>query len=357
MKQYIGISRDHSLSMSGLRDAAMKDFNETLQAIQNAAGNSNVDTVMSVVECGRDPYNVSTNFRRPYDPWATTGRVHGIVHRDVTNTPAQLMKPLTVYPTDGGSTPLLDSVGELIAILESAPDARQPDVSFIVMVITDGEENSSKAWLPDQLASKIRRLTATDRWTFVFRCPRGYSRNLTKLGVPEGNILEWDQTQKGVEIATTATNQAFDNYYTIRSSGVTSTDKFFVNLNHVPATQIKAALIDVTSKVNTWDVWPKDNGLTIRDYWEKSSSVSYVPGHCYYQLTKTETVQPNKLLIIEDINTGAYYTGRNSRDLLGLPHTGNITLSPTKFDKYKVYVQSTSYTRKVVGSTKILYFK
>src|ERR1700722_3418712 len=127
MKQYIGISRDHSISMSGLRTAAMKDYNETIVGIKDAANQFGTETVVSVVECGR-PATASN--RNGYNPWSSS--TPAIVLRDVVNQNVKYLNPLTNYVADGRSTPLLDSVGELIEIMENVPwsDRNDPTVSF-----------------------------------------------------------------------------------------------------------------------------------------------------------------------------------------------------------------------------------
>lgn len=354
MKQYIGISRDHSLSMSGLRRAALKDYNQTIDAIKNAANNNNIETIVSVVECGR-PNNYVVG--QAFDPMLLDSR-RACVRRYLVNQPIALVFPLYDYPTDGRSTPLLDSVGELISIHEQVPDRYDPNVSFLEMIITDGEENSSQIWNVSRLTTKIAQLNATDKWTFVFRCPRGYAKNLTRLGIPAGNILEWDQTQQGVETATAITASSFDNYYVTRSTtGQTNTNKFFADLTVVPLVQIKQQLIDISSKVISWITCPAEDGLEIRKWFETKSFGKYFPGELYYQLTKTEKIQEGKKLIILDTNSNAMYTGNNVRSILGLPEHGQITLTLGKLGIYKVFVQSTSYTRKIVAATRILYYK
>ncbi len=124
MKNYIGISRDHSRSMNSLAGAAAKDYNSNIESIKLNSEKENQDTIISVVECGVG--------------------VAGKVVRSVVNSTVSKLKPLreSEYHTNGSSTPLYDSVGELIEILEKVPDANDPSVSFLVMVITDGEENS-----------------------------------------------------------------------------------------------------------------------------------------------------------------------------------------------------------------------
>lgn len=202
-KQYVGISRDHSGSMGSLRQAAIKDYNNGIDAIKIAAKANDIDTVVSVTSCG----------------------IGSLVRREVVNSSVSRLLPIHRYEADG-STPLFDSVGELIDIMKSTPDYNSPDVTFLVMAITDGEENASRVW-KHKLGEEIRRLQATDRWTFVFRVPNGYARNLERLGIPSGNIQEWETTERGLRESSVQTVSAVSNYFQGVSRGVRSTNTFY----------------------------------------------------------------------------------------------------------------------------------
>jgi hypothetical protein len=333
VKQYIGISRDHSASMRSLKVPARDDYNQNIEAIRKAAESENIDTIVSVVECGVG---------------------NGRVERAVVNSSVAKLNALANYTTEGTATPLFDSVGELIELLESVPDATQPDVSFLVMAITDGEENASKKYVRT-LGDKIRQLQATDRWTFVFRVPKGYARHLTTLGIPSGNIVEWEQTERGMRESSIHNQQAVSRYFTGLRAGVRSTDQFYTNLANLSARDVKAALKDISAQV---DIWPVKRPSEIRNFVEyKLGNRPMRIGAAFYQLSKKEkVVQDYKLIVVRDKTTGAVYFGQASRDLLGLPTSGTIQLSPGDHGNYEVYVQSASVNRKLVPGTNVLYW-
>ncbi len=336
MKQYIGISRDHSRSMWNISKAAARDYNANILAIQEAARTNNLDTIVSVVKCG-----VGYQAR---------------VDREIINSNVHILQPIreSAYVADGSGTPLWDSVGDLIETLSSVPDVTDPEVSFLVMVITDGEENYSKKWSAARLSQKIRELQASDRWTFVFRVPRGYGAHLARFGIPEGNILEWDQTDRGVAVASAATNSAMSSYFSNRSQGLKSTTKFYADLSNVSLSEVRHTLDDISGKVQKIYVRPQDDGASIRLFIE-GKRIPYQIGSVFYQLTKTEKVQEAKQICICDKNSGAIYTGYAARDLLGLPHYGAVKLAVGSLGQYDVFVQSTSVNRRLVGNTTVLY--
>jgi len=342
MKNYIGFSNDHSGSMSGIGRYAAKDFNTNISAIQQAARMNNLDTIVSVIQCG---------LRLPS---GSTG-----VKRQIVNSNIHIIKPIAVneYATTGGSTPLFDSVGELIDLLQSVPDANDPDVSFLIIVTTDGGENSSKKWTGVSLSNKIRELQNTDRWTFVFRVPRGETRNLTRFGIPSGNIQEWDQTAHGVTVSTQATTAAFNDYYTERSRGVKSTSTFYASAANVTVAEAKAQLKDISAEITMWPVLHNENGAEIRPFVEKRLNKPMLKGSAFYLLNKTESkVQENKLIIIRDSKDGTVYYGPAARQMIGLPTVGNARVVPGAHGNWEIYIQSTSVNRKLVTGSCVMYW-
>jgi hypothetical protein len=324
--------------MSNIALAAGRDYNDNIAAILEASNEQGIDTVVSVVKCGVGS--------------------RATVEREVVNSSVASLKPIKdhTYVTDGSGTPLFDSVGDLIEQLQAVPDANDPEVSFVIMVITDGGENASRKWTAQSLARKMAELRMTDRWTFSFRVPRGYASHLTRHGIPEGNILEWDQTNKGVQTASAVTRSAVKNFYAARSQGVKSTDKFYADLSNVSLKEVKATLVDISSEVDVYIVDQNNDGVQIRDFVEAQGE-TYVKGIAFYQLAKTEVVQEYKQIAIRDKLKGAVYGGASARDMLGLPHYGDVKLAPGQHGQYEIFVQSTSVNRKLFKGTNLMIWK
>lgn len=340
LKQYIGISRDHSGSMRNIARPAARDYNDNVAVIKEQAIAQNIDTVVSVVKCG-----------------AGSGRG---TEREVVNSSVVAIGPINegCYEADGSGTPLFDSVGELIDILQSAPDAADPDVSFLVMAVTDGQDNASIRYSGQTLGRKIKELQNTDRWTFVFRVPCGEAQALTRLGIPAGNILEWEQSERGVQVATVATREAFTQYYVGRTTGLRSSKTFYANLKDVTPTDVKAQLSDISREVTLWQVFALDEGRAVKEFVESHTGKVLVKGTIFYQLTKTEKeVQDYKKIVIREKSSGLMYTGPAARTLLGLPTVGKCRVVPGDFGAWDVFVQSTSLNRKLVAGSSILLYE
>jgi len=341
-KNYIGIVRDQTGSMSGLKRAATDDYNSTIQGIREAALSGDIDTIINVMKCGVGTYG------RTYD---RAKNIH-----DVMNSSVSAVRSLAYndYDTNGGETPLFDAVGELIEIMEKAPDIHDPNVTFLVLVITDGEDNSSSIW-KTKIGEKMRKLQSTDRWTFLFRVPKGYGSKLSRtFGIPEGNIYEWSQTEKGFQDSTNATKAGFQTYYSGLSKGVTSTGKFFVNLNQINQSDVEVNLVDISNKTYIYEVYRFDSPV-IKDFMESKTGRPYQKGSAFYQLVKAEDVQDGKSIAIRGKSSGKIYSGVAARRILGLPLYGKFRVQPSGHSDYEVYVQSTSLNRKLPLGTKVLY--
>ena len=336
MKQYVGFVRDHSISMQGLRHEAKDDYNSNIESIKIASKKHNLDTIVNTVKCGV----------------GYTGKVEV----ETVNSTVHMLKPIKDYETEGGGTPLFDSVGQLIELMTRVPDYDDQSVSFLVVVITDGFENRSRNYDARRLSRVIQDLQRTDRWTLTFRVPRGHVGHLTALGIPHGNIIEWDQTQEGFRYSTEVQTQAFDNFYEARSRGQKSSSSFYADLRDVSPGDVRKKLGDITKQLEVWDV--KNAGSEIRTFCEwHTGNGTYLKGAAFYELTKPEKiVQDYKKIIVFDKVCGKYYGGVEGRTLLGLPDFGSVHLKPGAHGQYDIFVQSTSVNRKLMKGTKLVYW-
>ncbi len=340
------IVRDHSLSMQGLRYQAAKDYNTLISGIKRDAIAYGFDTIVSVVECGHG-YNAT-------------------VETIVENSSINALSPIPEggYTTLGRETPLFDSVGRAIEICKRTPDFNDKEVAFLVSAITDGEENASHIW-DRKLANEINHLQATDRWSFIFRVPKGYYKKslLGRLSIPDGNIAEWELTEKGFDRSTKETASSFSNYYSALRSGVKSTGRFFTNLTDVKPSDVKRILEDISPDVHIYRVESKHQTLAnhkgeieIRSFVEHMTGNAFLRGSAFYELMKTEKiVQGDKLIAIQDRSTGKIYSGSQARDMLGLSDH-NSSVSPGNHGNYNVFIQSKSVNRYLPVNSLVLHW-
>lgn len=103
-----------------------------------------------------------------------------------------------------------------------------------------------------------------------------------------------------------------------------------------------------------FQVMKVDTNQVIRDF-VKDNGLAFKKGRGFYQLTKTETIQEYKEVVLRENATGDLYSGEKARELLGLPRSGNVRARPIVPAGYTAFVQSTSYNRKLIGGTEFLY--
>ncbi len=330
MKTYVGIARDHSGSMSSLSRKAREDYNGLISQLRSASDEEGIDTIVNTVTFG----------------------INSSVKVEVVNSSVNAVKPLNDYETDS-QTPLFDAVGKLITLLEGVPDAKD-DVNFLVMVVTDGQENHSFTWNAARLTKEMTRLQNTDKWTFTFRVPVGYARALSQMGIPAGNIIEWEQTERGMRESTVKTQSAVKNFYKQRKAGVMRSTAFYADLSGVSMRDVKDNLDDISARVT---VWPVKKEGAIKEFVERKIKPNTMQlGTAFYQLSKREEVQDYKLIVIRHKISGKIYGGREARTMLGLPDSGYIKLAPGDHGHFDVFVQSTSVNRKLVAGTELVYW-
>lgn len=103
------------------------------------------------------------------------------------------------------------------------------------------------------------------------------------------------------------------------------------------------------------------NDASIKDFVNQFADGDFVLGAGFYELTKRVVVQPYKEVILQDKESGDFFTGDEARRIIGLrpqhPRgTGrNEKISPSHLPKCRVFIQSTSPNRKLLAGTKFLY--
>ncbi len=97
-----------------------------------------------------------------------------------------------------------------------------------------------------------------------------------------------------------------------------------------------------------------DHDAAIRDFVQENG-LRFAKGRGFYEFTKTETIQGGKEVVLVDKKSGDMWSGKKARDMLGLPEGATARIRPAIFDKYAVFVQSTSVNRRLVGGTRFLY--
>lgn len=323
---------DRSGSMSGLSSSAVKALNANVETIRQQSRANGQKSLVSVIA-----------FDDTID----------VIRRGQN---AELFEPVReneVRPR--GNTALFDATAEAILLLKMeamSPAMQGKDVSFLVISITDGAENGSRRYNSFSLKNMIDEVTRTDLWTISFLVPQGTKQALLYRipGFPEGNVAEWELSDRGIQEYQAKNAQAFSNYSAARSKGTNSSTTFYTNLSGLTAKDVKKNLDDLSGQVRILQV---DREMAIKDFVEAKLG-TYTPGTCYYQLSKDEKkIQGYKQLFVMEKGKKTVYGGDDARSVLGIPN-GTLRVKPGNHGNFDIFVQSNSLNRKLVRGTALI---
>lgn len=184
---------DKSGSMESVIDATISGFNEYIGTLQK---DTDIEYVFSLTL-------FDTSIQYPY-----------------RNINIKEVKPLDKdsYQPNGG-TALYDAV---CRTLVGGADLSQ---KTLVVIMTDGEENSSKTYTQDHFKDMVEMLKKTEHVSFVFLgANQNAWANAAKWGFTQQNVASYNSTDKGTKVAFFAMSANTRNF--AESSGTTTSDFF-----------------------------------------------------------------------------------------------------------------------------------
>lgn len=96
-----------------------------------------------------------------------------------------------------------------------------------------------------------------------------------------------------------------------------------------------------------------DKELSIKDF-VLSNDLKFKTGKGFYEFTKPESISSKKLIVLMKKDTGELFEGRKARSIAKI-NDDNKKYKPSDLADYKVFIQSTSVSRKLVKGTSFLY--
>lgn len=326
---HIGLVLDASSSMSPYRHDLVKVADSQIEHLARRSRELDQETRISVWTFA-DPTNI-----------------HCVVwDKDVLRLPS-----IAQYYRPNGNTAFIDATLQSIRDLGETPE-RYGDHSFLVYVLTDGEENRSRntAYTLQQALKDLK-----DHWTLAALVPNARGvHEAKKFGFPAGNIEIWDaNSAKGVSEAGDRVRAATDSYMQARATGVRSTRSLFstgadaVNVQTIA----QAGLAPLARGGYILVPVPTDGRI---DEFTKQCGHTYQVGRGFYQLMKREEIQASKDIIVVGKKDHKVYSGRDARQMVGLPDM-NVRVSPNHNPDFDIFVQSTSINRKLIAGTRYLY--
>jgi len=140
----------------------------------------------------------------------------------------------------------------------------------------------------------------------------------------------------------------FYDYRTLISSTTSNSSK-----SATPSLEHERKL--VPSPPSRFQVFRVDEDINIKTFC-LNMGITFANGRGFYEFTKPEIVQKKKEIILMDKSTGELYEGVVARTIAGISEDGEKSkIKPGKLEKYRMFIQSTSPSRKLISGQGFLY--
>jgi uncharacterized protein YegL len=172
---HVALILDKSGSMSHIAEEAVNYYNDQVRTFKKTAAEEGADIKVSLITFSSDVYE---------HLWAVPA--------------ADLQECKQGDYVADGWTAMLDAIGYTVEKFRETTDYNNPDNVYLVMIISDGQENYSKHFNESAVNEMIDSLQKTNRWTFTFMgCNREYiQQTAQRLNVPIANCAAWDNHDK-----------------------------------------------------------------------------------------------------------------------------------------------------------------
>lgn len=165
---------DKSGSMSGLENETIKGFNELLNKQKKQKDKALITTIL---------FNTTMQFINE--------------RKDINEVKEITLNDYRV----GGCTALLDAIGNAINyILNNQINDKENEYNNMVVIITDGLENSSLEFSYEKINSLINKKQKED-WQFIFLGANiDVIKEANKMGIASDNAVSYNNDEKGVKL-------------------------------------------------------------------------------------------------------------------------------------------------------------
>lgn len=190
--EYVLFILDESGSMESCKPETISGFNEQIQELKKTKA---IKTYVSLV------------------------KFSGSVQTLYWNKPLEEVEELTKETyLPSGSTSMLDAVGQSISKLKNEVSAKNDDVTFLVIIVSDGAENTSREYTWDSVRQIITKCKEDKCWTITYM---GSNQDLSEvragLNLDAGNTMTYTSTGTGTQFAFTNMTRSLANYRSLRA--------------------------------------------------------------------------------------------------------------------------------------------
>jgi hypothetical protein len=203
LKNRIGIILDSSSSMEPMRDEVISAFNGQVATIlQN---NKDMDTKVSLLTFSTEVHEYK-----------------------ILNQPVFSLKSISRADYEpNGWTALYDAIGKMTDYFMNLPEANDPSCSFLMVIVSDGEENKSRFWNYQAVQARIQALEANGRWTFTYLGANDGLKNVAStLGIRAGNTIS-GQSLRSAGVYASVSSNSMKSFMKSRAGGQSAVASFY----------------------------------------------------------------------------------------------------------------------------------
>lgn len=198
---HIAVILDRSGSMQRTREVTVAAFNEQMDTLQDAEDKQD------------DRVTLVTFATKVDDP----------IHYDLS----ERLKLDDYQPR--GSTALYDAIGTTVELFQDIEEQEDTDQAFLILIMSDGQENISKTFNSEKIASIVKELEESGNWTFTFigadkNCLQNVRQN---LNFSVNNTTSYDATYYGTQVAGSGMACGLKMYKKSRGAGGQSISNFY----------------------------------------------------------------------------------------------------------------------------------
>lgn len=170
-RNLVGFTLDRSDSMSSLATVAVQSVNQLVEQQKATAGDSRFTLTL---------FNDSVT----------------LIHDAVPLSDVPSMSTCQYEPS--GGTALNDAVAHLIRTLGAHAQGRGNSV--LAVILTDGEENTSKQRSQEDVRHMVIYRRLTHGWQFLFLGPESAVKYALSIGIPKVNTAGFETTPEGLRL-------------------------------------------------------------------------------------------------------------------------------------------------------------
>lgn len=203
-KRHVCIILDMSGSMSSNKDVTISGVNEQIQQMKTDCGKNDQEIYFSLITFNGEVFE--TTWEQPVD---------------------ETIKEITDKNyTPNGGTALNDAMGYALTKL-SKISAKEND-SFLVILVSDGHENSSTEFDAQKIGSLKKELEQSSKWTFTYMgcSEENVAKVASDYGLAARNCAVWsNNTSEGTSRAMRNSKKALSNF--LRCNSAVASDNYY----------------------------------------------------------------------------------------------------------------------------------